>query len=159
LQEGDLALAMCDTLIAAQTAVIAAESLGIGSCYIGDILENYEIHRELFDLPPYVMPVTLICLGYPTPEAAARRLTPRFESRFIVHRNRYQRSGPADLEAMFQARNEQFTAARRPGAAGTGGQEEIQNVGQFNYVRKFSAPFSLEMSRSVRAMLKIWTEE
>ncbi len=38
--EGDLMLACCDALIAAQTAVIAAESLGLGSCYIGDILEN-----------------------------------------------------------------------------------------------------------------------
>lgn len=152
LEEGDLFLAMCDTLIAAQTAVIAAESLGIGSCYIGDILENYETHRELFGLPPYTMPVTLVCFGYPTPEAAARRLTPRFEPRFIVHRDRYQRSGPADLEAMFKARNEQFAATSNP-------RNDIQNVGQFNYVKKFSAAFSLEMSRSVRAILKTWTEE
>ena len=42
-QAGDLLLACCDALIAAQNAVIAAELLGIGSCYIGDILENYEI--------------------------------------------------------------------------------------------------------------------
>ncbi|MFQ5832277.1 MAG: nitroreductase family protein [Candidatus Thorarchaeota archaeon] len=50
-QESDLLLASCDALIAAQNAVIAAESLGIGSCYIGDIMENIEIHREMFDLP------------------------------------------------------------------------------------------------------------
>ncbi|UCC75896.1 MAG: nitroreductase family protein, partial [Anaerolineales bacterium] len=43
-EEGDLLLACCDALIAAHTAVIAAESLGIGSCYIGDIMENYEVH-------------------------------------------------------------------------------------------------------------------
>ena len=52
-EEGDLFLACCDALIAAQTAVIAAESMGVGSCYIGDILENYEVHREMFDLPQY----------------------------------------------------------------------------------------------------------
>ena len=39
---GDLLLAMADTCIAAQNAVVAAESLGIGSCYIGDIMENCE---------------------------------------------------------------------------------------------------------------------
>ena len=50
-EEGDLFLACCDALIAAQTAVIAAEALGLGSCYIGDIMENYEQHREMFDLP------------------------------------------------------------------------------------------------------------
>ena len=35
---GDLMLAITDTVIAAQNAVVAAESLGIGSCYIGDIM-------------------------------------------------------------------------------------------------------------------------
>ncbi len=41
-------------MVAAQTAVTAAESLGLGSCYIGDIMENYEEHKRLFDLPDYV---------------------------------------------------------------------------------------------------------
>ena len=36
---GDLMLAVTDTAIAAQNAVVAAESFGIGSCYIGDIME------------------------------------------------------------------------------------------------------------------------
>ena len=46
-EEGDLFLACCDALIAAQTAVIAAESLGLGSCYIGDIMENYAAQRPV----------------------------------------------------------------------------------------------------------------
>ena len=53
-QESDLLLAIEDAMAAAQNAVIAAESLGIGSCYIGDIVENYEFHKELFDLPDSV---------------------------------------------------------------------------------------------------------
>ena len=36
---GDLVMACNDALIAAQNAVVAAESLGIGSCYIGDVME------------------------------------------------------------------------------------------------------------------------
>jgi FMN reductase (NADPH) len=55
-QESDLLLACCDALIAAQNAVITAEALGIGSCYIGDIMENIEIHRELLNLPKWVFP-------------------------------------------------------------------------------------------------------
>ncbi len=65
-EEGDLFLACCDALIAAQTAVIAAESMGVGSCYIGDILENYEIHREMFDLPQYAVPICMVFFGYPS---------------------------------------------------------------------------------------------
>ena len=44
--EGDLLLAVCDAVIAAQNAVVAAESFGIGSCYIGDIMENIEEQRD-----------------------------------------------------------------------------------------------------------------
>ena len=51
---GDLLLAVSDAIIAAQNAVTAAESLGIGSCYIGDIMENCESQRELLNLPEYV---------------------------------------------------------------------------------------------------------
>ena len=40
--EGDLLLATADAAIAAQNAVTAAWSLGIGSCYIGDVMENCE---------------------------------------------------------------------------------------------------------------------
>jgi nitroreductase len=142
--EGDLMLAWCDALIAAQTAVIAAESLGLGSCYIGDILERFEYHRELMGLPPYVVPVTLLCLGYPTPAAARRTLTSRLDRQVIVHRDRYRRATADELEAMFGEREK----GRYFG--------EAANVGQSVYARKFAADFSIEMTRSVRAAMEAW---
>ena len=57
---GDLWLALSDANIAAQNAVTAAWSLGIGSCYIGDILEQVETHRTLLRLPEYVVPAALL---------------------------------------------------------------------------------------------------
>lgn len=150
-EEGDLLLACNDTLIAAQTAVIAAESMGIGSCYIGDILEQYEVHRDLFNLPQYVLPITLVCFGYPTPEQAARNMPPRFGKEFIIHQNTYRRLDASELEKMMQPRSDQIAAAgtRKDG---------IENAGQFNYFKKFNAEFSIEMSRSVRAMMKSWSQ-
>ena len=100
-EEGDLFLACCDALIAAQTAVIAAESLGLGSCYIGDIMENYEVHRELFDLPKYVFPICLLCFGYPTPQQIEREQTPRFQEKFILFENHYHRLDGQEFEEMF----------------------------------------------------------
>ncbi len=44
---GNLMLAVTDTAIAAQNAVVAAESFEIGSCYIGDVMENCEEQRRL----------------------------------------------------------------------------------------------------------------
>jgi nitroreductase len=149
---GDLLLACCDALIAAQTAVIAAEALGLGSCYIGDILERYEIHRELFGLPQFVLPVTLICIGYPVEDQSARKLTPRFAKEFIVHRNTYRHLTPSDLEQMMRPRNEVLSATfPRP--------DGIENAGQFNYFKKFSSEFSVEMARSVRTMIAGWSLE
>jgi nitroreductase len=146
--EGDLFLACCDALIAAQTAVIAAEGLGLGSCYIGDILENYEIHRELFSLPPYAFPICLLCFGYPTQHEKDRELTDRFGEAFVVFENAYCRLDPSDFEAMFAG-----TRQRRHEAGGEG---PPPNPGQLMYTRKFNAPFSREMNRSARAALQAW---
>jgi FMN reductase (NADPH)/FMN reductase [NAD(P)H] len=150
-REGDLLLACSDALIAAQTAVIAAEALGIGSCYIGDITERWEEHQALFKLPRFTFPITLVCFGRPTPNQAARPQPTRFAPEFIVHQNSYQRLDQAQLTEMMQPREELFKAS---GLRADG----IENVGQFNFVRKFSADFSLEMNRSVRAMIHSWTE-
>ena len=67
-REGDLLLAAADAAIAAQNTVVAAESFGLGSCYIGDILENCEDVRSALALPPYAVPAAMLVLGLPTPE-------------------------------------------------------------------------------------------
>jgi nitroreductase len=147
-QVGDLLLACCDALIAAQSAVIAAESLGIGSCYIGDILENYEIHRELFDLPRYALPITLVCSGRPVRAHDRDSRTPRFEPEFIAHRDRYHRLNADELERMIAPSQSALPAAQTIQGA--------LNYGQHQYLRKFLTEFSVEMSRSVGEMLKNW---
>jgi nitroreductase len=151
-KEGDLFLACCDALIAAQTAVIAAESLGIGSCYIGDIMENYEEHKELFGLPKYVFPISLVCFGYPTRQQQERQLTQRFDERYIVFEDRYSRLTREDFEEMVRERQEQVFGGRKE-VRGT------QNIGQLTYVRKFDSDFAREMNRSVRAMIQAWVGE
>ena len=148
--EGDLLLAMMDALIAAHTAVIAAESLGIGSCYIGDIIENWEIHQALFDLPRYTFPAALVCFGKPAKPPSGSQ-TPRFDRKFIVHQDRYRRFTPAELDEMhlpFGLRS--FEPRDYPNRA--------KNVVQMNYLRKFTAGFSVEMNRSVQEILKNWRD-
>ena len=103
-EEGDLFLACSDALIAAQNAVIAAESFGLGSCYIGDIMENYEIHKELFNLPSYVFPIGMLVFGYPTQQQKNRQMTTRFDEKFIVFENQYQRLDGDDFEELFAER-------------------------------------------------------
>jgi nitroreductase len=150
-EEGDLFLACCDALIAAHTAVIAAESMGIGSCYVGDILENCEVHRDLFQLPRYVFPICLVCFGYPTKQQMERPLTPRFGREFIVFEDKYRALDGAEYEAMVRPmQDEMARGGSKPGG--------VENPGQMMYFRKFSADFSKEMRRSVRLMLQSWAQ-
>lgn len=145
--EGDLMLACCDALIAAQTAVIAAESLGLGSCYIGDIMERHAYHRELLDLPRYTFPVTMVCFGYPRPEGPERPLTSRFPQDCVHFKDGYRRLEDEQLLKMVKSRK------RGPFTKGA------TNVGQQVYVRKFSSDYAREMTRSVRETMLAWSGE
>lgn len=147
-EEGDLFLACCDALIAAQTSVIAAESFGIGSCYIGDIMEQYETHREMLNLPQYVFPISMVVFGYPTKQQLERAYTPRFDEKFIVFENQYRRLSQDEFTGMFAERQSRLPTGKS--------MEGITTVGQATYLRKFSAEFSIEMRRSVREILKSW---
>ena len=147
-EEDDVFLACCYALIAAQNAVTAAESFGIGSCYIGDIMEHYEIHKELLGLPQYVFPIGLLVFGYPTPEQMNRPYTKRFAEKFILFENQYHRLNKQELKEMFAEREKRMSKAKS--------KEGIANFGQAMYLRKFDSDFTIEMNRSVRLILKEW---
>ena len=136
---GDLMLAVCDAAIAAQNAVTAAESFGIGSCYIGDIMEQCETHRELLGLPDYVFPALMLVFGYPTQQQMSREKPERFAMKHIVHENIYRRMDGPELREMLSQR------------AGSRGYDEW--VRAF-CERKYNSDFSREMGRSVIEYLK-----
>jgi len=81
-------LATVDTAIASQTGALAAESLGLGICYIGSIRNNPQAVIELLDLPRLVFPITGMTLGWP---AATPRLRPRLATNAVLHWETYNR--------------------------------------------------------------------
>lgn len=123
--------------------------MGVGSCYIGDILENYEIHREMFALPQYAVPICMVCFGYPSKEQIERERTERFFEEFIVFKNQYRRLGQDEFKAMYAGMHERMMA-------GSAELSTQPNVGLRMYKRKFSADYAVEMRRSVRAILEAW---
>ncbi|WP_419175508.1 nitroreductase family protein [Desulfosediminicola sp.] len=148
-EESDLMLACCDALIAAQNTVVAAESLGIGSCYIGDIMENYEVHRKMFQLPDLVFPITMLCFGYPKDALLGKPLTPRFPKESVVFTDTYQRLDERGFEKMFDERiAREFASGRYLGDA--------INPGQHFYLKKTGSGFMREMRRSVKTALAAW---
>ena len=136
---GDLLLAVSDTNIAAQNAVTAAESLGIGSCYIGDIMENCEVQRELLSLPKYVFPAAMLVFGYPTQQQTTREKPERADMEHIVHENGYREMDGKELEEMFSPK-----AIERSYA------DWLKAFCE----RKYNSDFSREMTRSVKEFLK-----
>ena len=136
---GDLLLATTDAMIAAQNAVTAAESLGIGSCYIGDILENCEQQRELLHLPEYVVPVGMLVFGYPTRQQEERPKPERVDMKYIVHENGYTPLSDQELAQMWTPRT---------------GEKGYDAWMQAFCNRKYNSDFSREMTRSVAKYLE-----
>lgn len=136
---GDLMLAVTDAVIAAQNAVTAAESLGIGSCYIGDVMEQCEVHRELFNLPEYVFPAAMLVFGYPTQQQKERKKPERCQLKDIVQENRYEKKTEDGLKEMFQKNYKD---------------RDFESWIQAFCNRKYNSDFSREMSRSVGEYLK-----
>ncbi len=140
---GDLFLAQADTLIAAQNVVVAAHSLGLGSCYIGDITENFEFHQELLKLPQYVVPAAMLCIGYPTQQQKDRPKPPRHQVFDLVHENGYNMEKSRQMARMLQTQQ------------GKEGAEFSDWLNRF-CKRKWNSEFSREMSRSCTAMVNHW---
>lgn len=135
---GDLLLAVSDTNIAAENAVIAAEALGVSSCYIGDVMERCEDMRALLSLPPYVFPAAMLVFGYATEKKATLAKPKRVDMKHIVHENAYRDMDEAELRVMWSER------------AGAKGFDEYMRA---FCARKYNSDFSREMTRSVGVYL------
>jgi len=135
---GDLLLAVGDAMIAAQNAVTAAESMGIGSCYIGDVMENCEEQRRLLKLPDYVFPAGMVIFGYPTEQQQKRKKPERVAMDYVIHENGYRTLTDEELKSMWTPR--------------TGNQTYEEWMKAF-CDRKYNSAFSREMTRSVAQYL------
>ena len=145
---GDFLLAYSDALIAALNAVVAGESMGIGSCFIGDIIEQYEYHRELLNLPQYCAPVAMLVMGYPTDQQKRRPKPVRFDSKYIVSTDKYERFSSEKLVAMFDDRAIKANKT-------SGGKGYVDDI----YNRKWTNPFIEEMTRSSKLWFEQWGKE
>ena len=77
-----------DAALAAQNAVTAAESLGLGTVYIGGMRNRPEDVATLLDLPPRVVAVFGMCVGTPDP-ARPSSVKPRPPQSVVLHHERY----------------------------------------------------------------------
>ena len=143
--EGDFMLATADTIIAAHASVVAADALGYGSCYIGDIIENCDTQREILGLPEYVKPVCMAVFGKPTQSQIDRKKPPRFALSDVVHENSYKMQDADEMIRMLKERQ------------GLDDEAFDRWIMAFTK-RKWNCDFSREMSRSAAQIIREWCE-
>ncbi len=87
-----------DAAYAAENMVIAAEGLGLGSCYLGGTPYHAKRIRKEYDLPLRVFPLVELVMGYPAEDFPPR---PRYPLDFTLFEDKYpQLSDEMVTEAM-----------------------------------------------------------
>ena len=120
-------VASIDVALAAQNAVVAAESLGLGTVYIGAMRNDPVRVADLLGLPKQCFALFGLCVGYAT-EQAAGEVKPRMPQPMMLHRERYDASAAEPLRPVHDAEMMRFSA-RQEMQAGTWTQRVLTRLG------------------------------
>jgi FMN reductase [NAD(P)H] len=102
--------ATVDAALALQTATLAAETLGLGTCPISVLRNHIEAVGDILALPDKVFPVAGLCLGYPAQQGfISMRLPPEA----TVHGDRYDDKAIAAVEAYDRRRDARHSLKER----------------------------------------------
>lgn len=144
-QEGEYQLALIDAVIAAENAVLAAESQGLSSVYLGDIMEHFEDRAEALGCPLGVVPVLTLCIGYATEQQMARPPIRRYQQKYLIHEGQYQDFTRDELLEMLRERGQYDSL------------ESMQIwLAKFS-TRCVEGKGALERTRSIRAAIDSWS--
>jgi nitroreductase len=91
-------IAYADLMVAAQNVVILAESLGLGSVYIGSIQHEIDEIRNFFELPLYVLPLMVLSIGYPK---SIPQNIPKLKKEVFVHHEKYRKPEADEIRRAF----------------------------------------------------------
>ena len=127
--EGDFTehfiIATVDVALMAQSLVTAAESVGLGICYIGGIRNNPVEVSKLLELPRGVYPVFGLCLGYPDQEP---EIKPRLPISVIVKEETYNEEGDGDNIKEYDERIREYYRSRTGGGHGISWTEQVATL-------------------------------
>lgn len=118
-----LLVASVDTALMAQNVAIAAESEGLGLCYIGGIRNNPAEISSILRLPEHVYPVFGMCLGYPD---QAPEIKPRLPVESILKEDFYQDEHDQEQIESFDATMNTYYRQRTGGNKDTTWSEQLK---------------------------------
>ena len=136
-------VAAMDATLAAQNAVVAAESMGLGGVYIGALRNDPERVAAELGLPARVMPIFGLCIGYPDP-AKPTAIKPRLPQSVVLFRERYAPQNEMAQVAQYDQKLAAFSRA--------------QNMGDVNWTGRILTRFAdikgMSGRERMRAMMK-----
>lgn len=91
--------AATDALLASQNVCLAAESYGLGICYLGTAVYNADMLVDILKLPELVVPVTSVVMGYP--DGVPER-TDRLPLSGVVHQETYHDYSAEHINQIYQ---------------------------------------------------------
>jgi nitroreductase len=89
--------AVTEAYLGAQNAVLAAESVGLGTVYIGTLRRDPVAVAEVLGLPPEVFAVIGISVGKPDPSRPTR-IKPRLPQSVVLHRETYHATDFSEID-------------------------------------------------------------
>lgn len=137
-------VAAVDSGLAMQNAGLAAESLGLGFCYIGAIRNHPREVIKLLDLPEYVFPVVGMTLGWPK---KAPRIRPRLPIEAVLHWEQYDSE---DLEYLKEYDQEMIETGIYQGRQVAGREDKEKVYGWMEHsARRVSFPLRPHLRKEV----------
>ncbi|MBD2440856.1 NADPH-dependent oxidoreductase [Nostoc sp. FACHB-110] len=120
-------MATIDATLAAQNATIAAESLGLGTVYIGGIRNQPQEVATVLNLPSSVYAVFGLCVGYPNPEVATA-IKPRLPQPAVLHRETYKLAEQDEAIARYNDIIKGFYTEQKMNIAGDWSEHSSQRI-------------------------------
>ena len=107
-------VAAIDAGLAAQNAAVAAESMGLATCYVGALRNDPERVAAELGLPPRAMALFGMCVGRADP-ARPSYIKPRLPQPMVTFRERYAPQAEMELVASYDERLAAFSRAHGMG--------------------------------------------
>jgi nitroreductase len=126
--------AIVDASIAAQNATLAAESLGLGTGYIGAIRKNTQEVATLLNLPPFVFPVFGLCVGYPNPEVKVA-IKPRLPQSAVLHRDTYKLAEQEEAISHYNDIMKEFYTKQKMNVSGDWSEHSAERIATLDYLK------------------------
>jgi len=138
-------IAAIDAILVSQTVALAAESEGLGICYMGTTLASCKEISEVLELPDNVVPVVGFSLGYPDDQPGKRIRLPLTS---VVHSEVYRNESPQKVREMYKEKE-------RDGNNRIEYPDGVQNLGQYYTKVKYTRESHLKYSQDVLELINL----